>query len=346
MEQQQPEEQMEMTEKQLKMMIEWIGIENIATLPFHHKRILPDDPDNIDNCTKRTTDCLAENRCKIHIKSDKSKICVSKERISDFRTKNTTISGKYGAEFKVIESGKVTESGDIIINGNRKTIMQSIKGVFVTSEDVDYWYQILETETTKYLLFPTGESSDILQKPNIQRFLQTLSDKLITSNNSYCLCGHSMGCVLALNLGLLIYEKNPAYFLEKITVIGSGPFRWLSEERRGTFDNLPNVFIFVLIYDGYVDWFFQNEPAGETTNGHYSPSFLLDSNNPVKKMSDINIKSEYDKRFQNEIHLWGHYYSAFTAKSSGGKRKPRTRRRTKNKKKTNKKRRKVTIRSY
>lgn len=314
------------------MMSEWIGIENIATLPFDHKRILP-DPEYRDTCTARTTDCLDDKRCKIHTRSDDSEICVDKKRISDFRTKNTTISGKSGTQFNVIESGKPTRSWEGYLTG-------------IQDEDVDYWYQILETETTKYVLFPTGESSDILKKPNIQKFLRQLCDKLIKSNNSYCLCGHSMGCVLALNLGLLIYEKNPAYFLEKITIIGSGPFRWLSEERRGTFHDLPNVFIFVLIDDGYVDWFFQNEPTGETTNGHYSPYYLLDSQGSFTKMSDVDIKSEYDKRFQNDIHLWGHYYSAFTAKSSGGKRKPRTRRRTKTKNETIKKRRKSTKRSY
>jgi hypothetical protein len=332
MEQQPPEEQLVMTQEQLNSLNEWVGIENIATLSFDHERILP-DPEYRDTCTARTIDCLDDKRCKIHIKSDDSEICIDKKRISDFRTKNITISGKSGAQFKVIDSGKPTRSWEGYLTG-------------IQDEDVDYWYQILETETTKYVLFPTGESSNILKKPNIQKFLKTLCDKLIKSNTSYCLCGHSMGCVLALNLALLIYEKNPAYFLKKITVIGSGPFRWLSEERRGTFDDLPNVFVFVLIDDGYVDWFFQNEPSGETTNGHYLPYYLLDSQGSFTKMSDIDIESNKNTKIQNDIHLWGNYYGAFNGASSGGKRKPRTKRRTKNKNKSIKKRRKATIRSY
>jgi hypothetical protein len=334
MEQQPPEEQFKMKEEQLKIMSEWIEIENIATLPFDHKRILP-DPEYKDTCSARTMDCLDDNRCKIHKRSDDSEICVDKKRISDFRTKNLTIYGKSGTQFNVIESGKPIQSWQGYLSG-------------IPDEDVDYWYQILETETTRYVLFPTGESSDILQKSNIQRFLHKLCDKLIKSNNSYCLCGHSMGCVLALNLGLLIYEKNPEYFSKNITIIGSGPFRWLSEERRGSFHDLPNIFIFVLVYDDNIDWFFQNEPTGETTNGHYLPYYLLDSQGSITKMIniDIDIDSKQNKEIQKKIHAWNNYYNTFAGRSSGGKRKLRTRRRTKNKNEIIKKRRKSTKRSY
>ena len=85
MTQQLPKNQPKMTQEHMEMCKKWIEIENIVILPFDHELILPDSK---DSCPAIHTDaCNYNDKCKIHVKSDYSEICVGKKRISNFRKK-------------------------------------------------------------------------------------------------------------------------------------------------------------------------------------------------------------------------------------------------------------------
>lgn len=120
--------------------------------------------------------------------------------------------------------------------------------------------------------------SDVVDDPLVQRFLTELANTLIETNQSYCICGHSMGCVLALNLGLLIHTSNPVYFNKKIVVIGSAPYKWIPP--RLSFKNMENVIVFVYCEqknfpterDIVIDCFYLK---GDARYEHYLPYHVM-----------------------------------------------------------------------
>jgi surface protein len=294
---------------------EWNSIENIVTKDYDYPRIL-EDPD--DSCEKIPIDkCSAEKTCEVY-KSEKRELCIRKDRKGTFRT-GPPIQTKNG-RFRIIES---------------KTYGR-------------FYYQIIESETKqKYVLFPTGEVYDVMND-GTQSILTELAVRLIGTSDSYCLCGHSMGCVLSLNLGLLIHQKNPGYFKSKIVVLGSAPFKWLPPTVE--FKDLENVFVFVycsqysypekqdMVIDGFI-------VKGNSEYGHYLPYYMMYDEYTGDKPKEIYLHKydvPYDKQFSQLFsvptkffedqlgrHSWENYHNAFERlfKPSGGKRR-KTRRLT------------------
>jgi surface protein len=292
---------------------EWISIENIVTKEYDYPRIL-EDPD--DRCEKIPIDrCPAEETCEVY-KSEKRELCIRKDRRGTFRT-GPPIQTKSG-KFRIIESKKY---GSL-------------------------YYQMVESETNQtYVLFPTGDVYDVMIEAT-QSFLNELADRLISTGYSYCLCGHSMGCVLSLNLGLLIHQKNPGYFKSKIVVLGSGPFKWLPPTV--DFKDLENVFVFVycsqysypekqvMVIDGFI-------VKGNAAYGHYLPYYMMYDEYIGDKPKGIHLHKydvPYDKQFsrffsipttfkEDQVgrHSWENYHNAFERlfKPSGGKRRRKSR---------------------
>lgn len=237
---------------------EWISIENIVTKDYDHVRIteMKNDP-----CEAKSKDECSKDNCVLHKKSNKTEICINESRKSDFRTPDITIKGDTGIEFKVIESNVLKDIPD--------------------EDDKIFYYQILESTNTKqkYVLFPTDYTHDVFDYPKIQNWLDEFATNLINSTENYCICGHSMGCVLSLNLGLLIQKKNNEYFKNKIVVIGSGPYQWLNDKNIN-FKNFDNVIVFI-----YSDIITQNKKKemvidcfsikGMKSRSHYLPYYMI-----------------------------------------------------------------------
>ena len=70
-------------------------------------------------------------------------------------------------------------------------------------------------------------------------------DDIIKSRKKIVLCGHSMGCVLAIQLALRIQQRNRIALENYLIVMGSASYRCLRPEEAASFHDLPNVFIFV-----------------------------------------------------------------------------------------------------
>lgn len=304
-------------EKYTAFIREWISIENIVTKKYDHARIL-DQPG--DDCNKvPLEDCSANEKCVINTRSNGMRECIRKTRKTNFR--KGTITGKTGLQFHVIES---------------KYIVSDIDALYYAQ----YYYQVMRTDSNqRYVLFPTGRTNPVMDDPVIQLFLKNLADRLIQSNQSYCICGHSMGCVMSLNLGYLLHSINPQYFKEKIVVIGSAPYKWLTPD--ADFKNLENVLVFVYCQQytsgtnttARVDCFYL---MGQSK--HYSPYYMmydhLYASSPRKdiymvKYSDgEDIKNDFKNtifmksRLCDDIHSWENYYNAFIRlfPSTGGRR--------------------------
>lgn len=295
---------------------EWISIENIVTKKYEHPRLLerPDDKCNQISLEK----CSEQLECELYTRSTQTVECISKDRKTNFRT--GTITGKTGTPFRVVESKYIDSKTDA---GYYKT----------------YYYQIMESKSNQYVLFPTGRTNPVMDDPVIQTFLKELAIRLIESNQSYCICGHSMGCVLSLNLGYLIHSIHPSYFQEKIVVIGSAPYEWLPPTIH--FEKMENVLVFVACSQytsnagtmNIVDCFYFRGKGA-----HYSPYYMIYENEEKKDMYLVKYNEpfhseEMEKEFYgnttftslpscDEQHSWEHYYNAFSRlfPLAGGKR--------------------------
>ena len=247
----QPQVRVQLSDRYKSLVREWISIEAIVTKPYDYARI-EEDPD--DRCEKiPLTECSTDDACEVY-KSDRRELCIRKGRKGTFR-KGPPIRTKNGLQFTLIKAN------------------------FLAS-DPSFYYQIVESEASnqKYVLFPTGRVNDVMGNESVQSFLTELAGQLIETQASYCICGHSMGCVLSLNLGLLIHQMSPAYFENQIVVLGSAPFRWLPASL--AFKDMENVVVIVLC-DQYVFDQVQNMMIdcfyleGNAQYGHHLPYYIM-----------------------------------------------------------------------
>ena len=130
--------------------------------------------------------------------------------------------------------------------------------------------------------------------------------------NRFVLCGHSMGCVNALQLA--IYMKTYDYaLLDKCHVVGSAPFPSLYEEC--TFINQPNVCIFGLKTEETYDSFMKTKELNET---HYFPFILLNDTDDDRVTYDlVNDLSEFNTIVDNlqrsdPLHQWYNYKNSLS----------------------------------
>lgn len=231
---------------------EWLAIQNIGTKPFGTKYRVPIEGD--EPCTyteeeerKRKSypmlcqEKLDGNTCREYFSKSQAKtLCVSKITIKTF-TSGHTISGKNGEEYEIIDSVEPITLNISKTNGRQ----------------VELYCLLFSSKTAGnlYVLFPTGlifEDETIFQGEIMTHFLDSIYTKLFEllapiqeSGKKIVLCGHSMGCVLAIHLALKIQERNQEEFMNHFIVMGSAPYRCLHPERAVSFQHLPNVFIFV-----------------------------------------------------------------------------------------------------
>lgn len=305
-------------EKYTSFIREWISIQNIVTKKYDHPRILDQPGDTCNNIPLE--ECSSNENCVLNIRSNGFRECIRKTRKTYFR--KGTITGKTGLQFHVIESKQLGKD--------------SYYG--------QYYYQVVRSESNqRYVLFPTGRTIPVMEDDVIQSFLTDLANRLIRSNQSYCICGHSMGCVLSLNLGYLLHSINPVYFKEKIVVIGSGPYKWLPAN--ADFENLENVIVFVYCqqytsgantiarvdcfylmcqeYHNYLPYYMMYDHLYASSD--QKDIYMVKYNEPydAKKMTQFTNTTFIQARQCDDIHSWENYYNAFVRlfpKTGGRKR--------------------------
>jgi hypothetical protein len=101
-----------------------------------------------------------------------------------------------------------------------------------------------------YVLFSSGVvlSKSHLQEVELKQNLEKLISKIhewVQHGNKVILCGHSMGCTLAMFAGyqFFLYDKN--MFYEHVSILGTGGAKWMTHEICDTFSGFTNVHIFI-----------------------------------------------------------------------------------------------------
>lgn len=250
----------------------------------------------IDSCEKIDLDnCEKEDRCKIY-KSSKGEKCINASRIKFFEGNELAqkITGKFGDEFKLYYT----------IPFNLEDILISL------------YCHILVNNNDIYVLFNCGKvfDSNALYKQEFIEYLNKLFSKIMNYKfNKLILCGHSMGCVLALRFGYFIFKNFKNTFFNKCLIIGAAPFKWMPKDEK-EFNNLPNVFIFINSSAGYDRILIENENNEKNFNLNF-PLYALQSDFneaddlvfSIKKISKL-PKRYCNKRNYDFCHSWSSYF--------------------------------------
>lgn len=265
---------------------EWASIANIVISKEYKKSFLQREEiqplDEDDRYCNDLTDCDL-SRCVLY-KSN----CKSKNRVKRF------------------EEGQIFASDDLF------EIIYNQKYTYII-----YVYCVLSKKTGNiYVLWSSGcplNSDDItsLDLSNLIHFL----NQLYTSNNNiqFVFCGHSMGCVLAENLAYEISIEDED-LCDNISIVGSAPFSWMSEEilekLHETYSN--RIFIFLVGYEKhgkiYIDpMFFRNidEEEEEDEGDEYEYVEEQDVRYDINQYYPINVLlfSMRDNSYTNAITL-------------------------------------------
>ena len=192
-----------------------------------------------------------------------------------------------------------------------------------------YYYFIFKSlqDNTVYIIFYSREKDIILEKEElygeeikimIQQLIEYMNS-LRTEINTFCLCGHSLGCVFAQLVGLEIMKQDPTFFQSSIYIIGSAPFKWIKEEdillyRENYREN--KIKIHTLVIDNTTPELIRIDPiynSGDLELYQAYPLELIKYNN---KREIIKIETIYDSitinsYLLNNIHNWSFYESLF-----------------------------------
>ncbi len=293
---------------------EWISLENIVAHDFGKKYLTQMKSGESDECEdKEWEECV--DKCTSNITSTDKNICVSRNRIKRFTTEKelaNKITGKNRQKYKLVDSE------------------------FLSSDMTIYYLVFISEETNHiYVLFPTGRAfcrneddydcNNELHNPKINQFLNGLITKLLRDHNrdsKIVICGHSMGCVLALHTAMLLKTRDEAFFHSRVVVVGSGPFKYSDVDLKTRwFYNLSNIKIFVFVrinsaemygkkQSAYIDSIV-SKPIGPTeVKFNYEPLTYISKDGVEVNDSDYDFVINKNTAFNRTIHSWKNYYSA------------------------------------
>jgi hypothetical protein len=296
----------------------WVNIENVSFWEIG-KKFLRENP--ITDCeTKSLINCKDTDICDIYTsQSTEQEKCVTKERIQSFNENvifqdNSKDKKQYRFLYFIYSerSAKKIKNIEDTFRKNHPDNPEIIKDMHTIINYHCFCYVVESlTDGSIYILFSSGKvlRNDELYSGPIDAFIDTIVGVVETLEAPIYLCGHSMGCVLAQITGLKIIEKNPVFFRENCTVIGSAPFRWSVEEDIHIYrDYLDKFHIFVLgLNDNIIDPFFYK---GDTTLQQIYPINLLNSN---ENTTTLELIQEPITRTpgDNSIHRWLSYKQHF-----------------------------------
>ena len=299
----------------------WVNIENISFWEIG-KKFLRANP--ITDCeTKPLEECKDSDICDIYIsQTTEQEKCVTKERIQTF---NESIifedSSKDKKQYRFlyfIYSERMPRTKQQYEDDIRKKypenpelMIQKLK----TTINYDCYCYVVQSvlDDSIYILFSSGK---VIKKEElynesgrIQGFINMLTQFIENLSDKVYLCGHSMGCVLAQIVGLKLIKKNPDFFQENCTIIGSAPFKWIEEEDIFLYkDYLDKFHIFVLGLDSnIIDPFFYK---GDTTLQQMYPIVLLNSNENITTLELIQEPIVREPGL-NTMHNWLNYKQHF-----------------------------------
>lgn len=223
---------------------EWSDIQNIVIEKQFNKFIL----DELKANEQDVCELIDSNYCEktIHCILYKNK-CVNKDRMLQIHKPSVMITSSiYKIMFEVIDS---------MYLGN----------VQLTTTKIDLYYCAVRSTQTNviYILFSSGivlTKMDLQDNRELNDRLHILMGKIIKNKHyTYILAGHSMGCVLALYTGYLLFSKYNNVFTSNIFVLGTAGAKWMPDYV--SYTNLPNIKIFL---------------SGELRHGKSNDKYLLD----------------------------------------------------------------------
>ena len=323
---------------QKKYIIEWINLENILARGFETTFI---EEMNKDNCEKKIYEnceekrffslkfislkfiSLKNNMCKKYINSKNEKKCYNKNRFKKFQ-KNQTIKSKNGKKYKIIDSVSIEIIGEDEPSFCKYQIFDSLD----------------ENTNEQYVIFSTGT---VLKNENWKDQFIPVFEKIyqtIDFKKNIILCGHSLGCSIALRFGCYLNEKIPiTESRPNISIIGSAPFKclygdeqdkinrfkvtiFLNTQEKGDNDakqlllsRYDDDYIFdefqknyIKQYDNFiVDCFYFK---GDDNAINYEPIFFIDKyNSQLYKVQNVIKNTEFDG--DGQVHNWNSYFSTF-----------------------------------
>lgn len=196
--------------------------------------------------------------------------------------------------------------------------------VQLTTTQIDLYCCMVRSTRTNvvYILFSSGivlTKSDLEQRELNDR-LHILIGKIIQNKlHVHVLAGHSMGCVLALYTGYLMFSADNHVFRRHIVVLGTAGARWMLDDHHyASYTNLPNVKLFLsgelrhytskskMLLDGYAKDGF----------GHgYQPLFVIYMDKEEGKVfeiphHEIQCQIEYPDKNNSQsqkFHNWSYY---------------------------------------
>jgi phosphotransferase system IIB component len=247
--------------------------------------------------------------------------CVSKNRVHSMHKPHIQLTSKNNKiKFDVIDSMYLSE-------------------VKLMTTSIEMYYVMVMSSNTNniYVLFSSGTvltREDLYDNKELNNRLWLLIAKIIgivKSNNKIkiILGGHSMGSVLSMYVGLLMYNnsKYKSIFIDNCYIFGTGSARWIINEHRD-FTNLPNIRQYIggeirrgkkitrLLLDCY-------SIHGDTDFTSYEPYYLLysdviDNNGEITIAKAITLEDATEKQYVIEypdkttnickkLHLWANY---------------------------------------
>jgi len=218
------------------------------------------------------------------------------------------------------------------VNDIEYSVLKHDKIYFDTLNNQCYYYVLKSSASNNiYVLFSLGIIFD--SKPESNKF-ETIFKYLIEylktlDTNTIVLCGHSMGCSIAIVLAQFLEDKHITLF-EKCIVVGSAPFKCLST----SYQNKQNIKIFVygemednkIFTDCYVNKSDDTEIGIDDTFSNYSPFTFVVLNTTTNRFekydgitstqivyTDYNYKGsdkEHPDGCLKRLHSWFRYYKA------------------------------------
>ncbi len=277
---------------------------------------------------------LIEEPCVKHYSESQEKYkCVAKSRLKSFEGSELSHSftGYYGDTFKILDTIP------FITKDERYKQLIYAQIIYTTNDD--------KTKDL-YIGFPCGIVIDmnlLWYNKDFQDFMTLIYHKyLLLLKDEYhkaVLCGHSMGCVIALRFAYYLSKIDRGFFDSQCLVIGSGPHCWipnpsLNLDFDNTFHDLPNIQIYVTgFYEDDSDSDSDSDDKDKTRNLYldaivknrvkintripeiknikqyslYYPMILLDTDN--QGFNELKIYQRDKYRVTFDIHSWEDYVS-------------------------------------
>jgi len=205
-------------------------------------------PAENDECERLPMDVCSTNETCFEYKDDHHTTpqCISKTRKFQYNTP-TTFSHRNvipNREYNIKFAGMI-ESSDLQLFFERHGRTQA---------SVVIYHRCVECVETGnvYLLFSSGVVlvGDLIE--NTRDYIMSLIAKMKETTRDICICGHSMGALLALITCYHWFKSDPEYFLSHVTCVCFGAYKCVPIEDE-TFTNLPNIKSYCTMNLGFND---------------------------------------------------------------------------------------------